>query len=242
MSLEQKIRVLVADDHPIYRDGVRNLLHSERGFNVIGEAATGQDVLHLVNDLNPDVLLLDIRMPELTGLEVLKQLSKRPTSSLNTIVVTASIENTEIIEALLLGARGIVPKHASASLLLKSIRAVMAGEVWASRTITAGLIERLRGPNLSPTHSKILGLTRRELDIAVAVAEGQVNKDIAAKFHISEYTVKHHLTRIFEKLELSNRVELAMFAVNHHLEEHAEEVRTKESSSRATWPNLVRPA
>jgi len=239
MSLKREIKVLVADDHPIYRDGVRNLLEAEGGFHVIGEAATGQDVLQAVNNLNPDILLLDIRMPKLTGLEVLRQLSKRPSSSLNKIVVTASIEKSEIIEALLLGARGIVPKDSSASLLLKSIRTVMRGEIWVSRAITAALIQTLRGSNSSLPDLKILGLTRRELDVAAAVAEGQVNKEIAAKFHLSEYTVKHHLTRIFEKLELSNRVELAMFAASHHLAEHVEELRAKESLDRDA---LVRPA
>jgi DNA-binding NarL/FixJ family response regulator len=242
MSLEREIGVLIADDHPLYRDGVRNLLEAESGFHVIGEAANGEDVLQVVNDLNPDVLLLDIRMPKLTGLEVLKELSEQR-SSLNTIVVTASIEKSEIIEALASGARGIVPKRSCASLLLKSIRTVMAGEFWVSRAITADLVAMLRASKLSAADSKILGLTRRELDVALAVAEGQVNKDIAARFQISEYTVKHHLTRIFEKLHLSNRVELAMFATNHRLAEHADERRTKESlSRRATWPTLVRLA
>jgi two-component system, NarL family, nitrate/nitrite response regulator NarL len=226
MARQQEIRIVIADDHPIFRDGVRKLLEAERGFNVIGEATTGKQALNLVSDLRPDILLLDMMMPELTGLEVLQRLSKQLTS-VRTIVVTASIEKSQIIEALLLGARGIVPKHSSAQMLFKSIRCVMSGEFWITRQIIVELVQKLRSarPSLAP---QAVGLTRRELEVAAAVAEGQVNKDIARSCHISEYTVKHHLTRIFEKLQLSNRVELAMFAVNHRLIDVVEELRSGE--------------
>src|SRR4051812_34990723 len=173
MSL-QEVRIFIADDHPIFRDGVRRLLEAEHGFTIIGEAATGQDVLRLVSDLRPDILLLDMRMCDLTGLEVLRQLSKRP-KYFHTILVTASIDSAEIIEALLLGAEGVVPKHSSSKMLFKSIRSVMAGEFWVSRDIISELVTRLRR---RPAPSNTMGLTRRELEITAAVAEGQVNKDI----------------------------------------------------------------
>jgi two-component system, NarL family, nitrate/nitrite response regulator NarL len=233
--MPQKIRILIADDHPIFRDGVRQLLELE-GFNVIGEATTGEEVPNLVSDLRPDVLLLDMMMPGITGLEVLRRLSKQRASS-HTIVVTAFIEKSEIIEALLLGAEGIVPKHSSSEILFQSIRAVMAGEVWVSPDITVALVERLRAPKPSDAAPDTMGLTRRELEITAAVAEGQDNKNVARSFDISQYTVKHHLTRIFEKLCVSNRVELAMFARRHGLIELVERLRADESSSqRAARP------
>jgi two-component system nitrate/nitrite response regulator NarL len=228
VSLQQEIRILIADDHSIFRDGVRKLLEAEGGFTIVGEATNGTEALDLVNDLRPDVLLLDISMPELTGLEVLRRLPKQ-TAPLRTILLTASVEKSEIIEALLLGAHGIVPKQSASRMLFKSIRTVMAGEFWVSRDLVSDLVETLRGPSSSGVGAKTMGLTRRELEVIAAVVEGQVNKDIAQTFHISEYTVKHHLTRIFDKLGVSNRVELAMFAVNHELVKIAEGMRAEES-------------
>jgi two-component system, NarL family, nitrate/nitrite response regulator NarL len=229
VSLQQEIRILIADDHSIFRDGVRKLLEAEGGFTVIGEATTGTEALDLVNDLRPDVLLLDISMPRLTGLEVLRRLANKA-APMRTILLTASVEKSEIIEALLLGAHGIVPKQSASRMLFKSIRTVMAGEFWVSRDMVSDLVETLRGPsNGGLAGTKTMGLTRRELEVIAAVVEGQVNKDIAQTFHISEYTVKHHLTRIFDKLGVSNRVELAMFAVNHELVKLAEGMRAEES-------------
>jgi len=229
VSLQQEIRILIADDHSIFRDGVRKLLEAEGGFSVVGEATNGIEALDLVNQLRPDVLLLDISMPRLTGLEVLRRLSKE-TAPLRTILLTASVEKSEIIEALLLGAHGVVPKQSASRMLFKSIRTVMAGEFWVSRDMVSDLVETLRGPsNSGLAGAKTMGLTRRELEVIAAVVEGQVNKDIAQTFHISEYTVKHHLTRIFDKLGVSNRVELAMFAVNHELVKMADGMRTEES-------------
>jgi DNA-binding NarL/FixJ family response regulator len=122
------------------------------------------------------------------------------------------------MQALLLGARGVIPKQSTSGLLFKSIRAVMDGELWVSRSMISTLIETLRSySEVENSESKSLGLTRRELDIIAAVVKGHVNKDIAQAFHISEHTVKHHLTRVFGKLGVSNRVKLAIYAVQHGL-------------------------
>ena len=220
MTEEQDIRILIADDHSIFRDGLRKLLEAEGGFRVVGEATSGEEALNLARDLRPDVLLLDLSMPRLTGIEVLRRMQKSP-AALHTILLTASIEKNEIIEGLMLGAHGIVPKQSASQTLFKSIRTVMGGELWVSRDMVSDLVETLRGPARSAIGlSKTFGLTRRELEIVGAVVDGQVNKDIAKGFSISEYTVKHHLTRIFDKLGITNRVELATFAINHDLVKH----------------------
>lgn len=235
MIEQEDIRILIADDHSIFRDGLKKLLEAEGGFRVIGEATTGDEALDLAKDLRPDILLLDLSMPRLTGLEVLRRLSKS-TASLHTILLTASIEKSEILEALLLGAHGVVPKQSASQMLFKSIRTVMSGEFWVSRDMVSDLVDTLRGPAAASIGmSKTFGLTRRELEIIAAVVEGQVNKDIAQVFHISEYTVKHHLTRIFDKLGVSNRVELATFAINHDLVKHLQHLlddAAAESASR----------
>lgn len=220
MREEDDIQILIADDHSIFRDGLRKLLEGEGGFRVVGEATSGEEALHLARDLRPDVLLLDVSMPRLTGIEVLRRLSK-VSAALHTILLTAAIEKSEIIEGLMLGAHGIVPKQSASEMLFKSIRAVMAGEIWVSREMIADLVDALRGPARSAIGlSKTFGLTRRELEIIASVVDGQVNKEIAKTFGISEYTVKHHLTRIFDKLGTTNRVELATFAINHELVKH----------------------
>jgi two-component system, NarL family, nitrate/nitrite response regulator NarL len=229
MQLQQEIRILIADDHSIFRDGLRKLIEAEGGFNVVGEATTGDEALELTKDLQPDVLLLDISMPRLTGLEVLRRLSK-VSSPLRTILLTASIEKSEIVEALQFGARGVVPKQSASRMLFKSIRTVMSGDFWIGRDMVSDLVETLRGPATSGAAvSKTMGLTRREFDVIAAVVEGQSNKDIAQTFHISGYTVKHHLTRIFDKLKVSNRVELAMFAINHDLVKLHNALRAEDS-------------
>ena len=180
----------------------------------------------MTKDLQPDVLLLDVSMPRLSGLEVLRRLPKEIATHI--LLLTAHIEKAKVVDALLLGAQGVVPKQSASEMLFKSIRTVMAGEFWVSRDMTSELVGALRGPlGLGP---KSLGLTRRELEVIEAVVGGRVNKDIAQTFNISEYTVKHHLTRIFDKLGVTNRVELAMFAVNHDLVKQLEDMRGEETA------------
>ena len=216
---ERPIRILIADDHPIFRDGLRRLLESEEGFEVIGEAQDGSEAVKLAQRLKPDILLLDLAMPRVTGLGALKDLEAAGLST-RTIMLTAQIERTEIVTALQLGARGIVLKEAATQLLLKSIRCVMDGQYWVGREGVADLVQMLRQMLTEDEGRKPhFGLTKRELDIVGAIVAGFANKDIARKFSISEDTVKHHLTNIFDKTGVSNRLELALFAVDHKIVE-----------------------
>ncbi|HTM42683.1 MAG TPA: response regulator transcription factor [Terriglobales bacterium] len=212
------MRILLADDHPIFRDGLRRLLETEPGFRVVGEASDGAEAVAMAKKLKPDLLLLDLAMPKHPGLEAVRELGNSDTP-VRILLLTAAVEKEQIVEALQLGARGVVLKESATQLLLNSIRAVMAGQYWVGRETISNLVEYLRGllaPPPAPKQKKF-GLTPRELEIVSAVVAGYTNKDVAAHYKISEDTVKHHLSNIFDKLGVSTRLELALFAVHQDL-------------------------
>jgi DNA-binding NarL/FixJ family response regulator len=216
------VRIVIADDHPIFRDGLRRLLEAEPDLKVMGEASDGAEAVKLARQLKPDILLLDLAMPKHPGLEALRDLSSGGASStpVRVILLTAAAEKSQIVEALQLGARGVVLKDSATQLLLKAIHTVMSGEYWVGRESVSNLVQYLRTlvqSSSDEARQKKFGLTPRELEIVAAVVAGYSNKEIAEYFKISEDTVKHHLSNIFDKLGVSTRLELALFAVNQSL-------------------------
>ena len=213
------IRIVIADDHPIFRDGLRRLLESEPGFEVVGEASDGARAIALASQLKPDILLLDLAMPHVTGIAALRDLAESGTM-VKTILLTAQIGRSDVVTALQLGARGVVLKETATQILFKAIRWVMDGQYWVEREAVGDLVQTLRGLMAAESEEgkkKTFGLTKRELAIVGTIVAGYSNKDIAAKFSISEDTVKHHLTNIFNKVGVSSRLELGLFAVHHKL-------------------------
>jgi two-component system, NarL family, nitrate/nitrite response regulator NarL len=215
----QPVRILIADDHPIFRDGLKRLLESDGEFRIIGEACDGVEAVQLARQLLPEVLLLDLAMPRRTGLDALRELVSQA-HSVRVILLTAAAEKEQIVQALQLGARGVVLKDSATQILLKSIHAVMNGQYWVGRESVSNLVQYLRtlmAPAVNYPHRNRYRLTPRELEIVSAVVAGYANKEIASHFKISEDTVKHHLSNIFDKVGVSTRLELALFAVNQSL-------------------------
>ncbi|MDQ2925979.1 MAG: response regulator transcription factor [Acidobacteriota bacterium] len=213
------IRIVVADDHPVVRFGVKNMLQAEAGFEVVGEAEDGDTAITQTLELEPDVLLLDLSMPRLPGLEAMRAImAKSPRVKI--ILLTSTISTQQIIEALQIGARGIVLKDSVASDLGESLRAVLSGDYWIGGQRVANLLTALHGlmaKAAAVPEKKTFGLTPRELEVVTCIVEGCSNKEVARQFSISEETVKRHLSNIFDKTGVGTRLELALFAINHKL-------------------------
>jgi two-component system nitrate/nitrite response regulator NarL len=226
------IRIVIADDHPLVREGLRALLELQPGFTVAGEAGDGLEAVQMTRALRPDVLLLDLAMPQMNGLEVLKELADTAID-VKAILLTATIEREETLRALRLGARGVVLKESATQMLYKCIRAVMAGEFWVGRERIADLMQILRQMEQEPAReaSPASRLSRRERQVIAAVVEGAGNRDIATDLRLSEQTVKNHLSHIFDKLGVSNRLELALYVVHHRLLDGAGEEASDASGS-----------
>jgi two-component system, NarL family, nitrate/nitrite response regulator NarL len=213
---KQAIRILVADDHAIFRDGLRKLLEASDDAQIVGEAANGVECTKMLAKLKPDILLLDLRMPEKDGLAVLEELNF---DSLTTrvIVLTAAEDDRDVVRAMRLGARGVVLKQSASDLLLKSIHKVYDGEIWLDNRMTAEVIDAFKKSAEAGQRREKPLLSEREKEIVQLVAQGFRNREIGEKLFISEQTVKNHLHNIFDKLGVSDRLELALYAIHHRL-------------------------
>jgi two-component system nitrate/nitrite response regulator NarL len=220
-TTSNQVRVLIADDHPLFREALRELIETDRDFRVVGEANDGREAIRMVGDMGPDILLLDLLMPVKAGLETLQELSTMSHTT-RTLLLAAEVGDSDVVEALRFGARGVVMKQSASEMLFKSMRTVMAGQYWVGRECIGDVIDKMRERASAPgpePRRPTFGLTPRELEIVSTVVNGYANGEIAQKFEISVKTVKHHLTNIFDKLGVSNRLELALFAVHHRVEQ-----------------------
>jgi len=218
-SVRPKCRVVIVDDHTLFREGLRTILEMEDDIEVLADAENAEDIVELVWQTKPDVLLLDIRMPQGSGLDAVPAVL-RISPRTQVLVLTASDEKEEHVRAFRLGAKGVVLKDSARQTLMQAIHTVCAGQVWVDARMTGTLVEELA--QLGPDSSAVVtrdenGLTEREREIVRLVATGQKNREVGATLSISERTVKTHLTNIFQKLGVRDRVGLVMYALRHGL-------------------------
>ena len=216
-SGSEKIRIAIADDHTIFRDGLRRLLTLEEDFEIVAEAQDGTEVMDILRDKEPDILLLDLKMPGLDGLSLLQRIQTQKIKT-KIIVLTASDDEGEYVQAMRYGTSGIVLKQTATELLLKSIRKVYGGEIWLDSKTTAAVMRQFASPSdPGPRERDKPRLSNREREIVALVAQGFKNKEIAERMFISEQTVKNHLHNIFDKLGVSDRLELALYAIHRNI-------------------------
>jgi two-component system, NarL family, nitrate/nitrite response regulator NarL len=213
-QLKPAIRVLMADDHVIFRDGLRKLLEGQADIKIMGEASNGDECLQMLTKLKPDILLLDLRMPGKDGLAVLEE-TNFDSLSTRIIVLTAAEDERDAVRAMRLGARGIVLKQSASDELVKSIHRVHAGEIWMDNRIMAEVMKAFAQESGQRRDKPLL--SDREKEVVQLVAQGYRNKEVGEKLFISEQTVKNHLHNIFDKLGVSDRLELALYAIHHRM-------------------------
>ncbi len=206
--MTEPIRILVADDHPLFREGVVHSLASEPDFAVVGQAVSGEEALRLARDLLPDVLLLDIAMPGWGGLVTAEKITTAcPATKI--VMLTVFEDEDKLLAAFKAGARGYVLKGVSARELANVVRTAASGEVYVSPSLAAGILVALtRGRPADPLEE----LTGRESEILTLVGQGLTNREIGDRVHLSEKTIKHYITNILEKLQVRSRVEAALVA------------------------------
>lgn len=211
--MQDKIRILIADDHPMFREGVTQTLAGEKDFTIIGQASSGKEAFELAAELLPDVLLLDITMPDQNGIAVAKKISAT-FPVIQIIMLTASENEDDLMKALKAGARGYVLKGISAKELAKVIRTIAGGETFISPEMANILLFELSQPNQPDPFSD---LSEREREILNLVAEGLTNREIGEQIYLSEKTIKHYMTNILQKLHVRSRVEAALLAQERKL-------------------------
>lgn len=210
--MDKPIEIAIADDHAVLRESLATLLETQPDMKVIWKAANGNEALRLVQDRHPDVLLLDLFMPEGNGFEVLRVLD-REGNRVASVVLTGSESQMDYLQVVRLGARGLVLKGDDPAQLFAAIREVSSGELWFPPEIAQGVLNAMAGETRTEKPGNIGRLSERERQIAQLVANGLRNRDIAAELKISENTVKRHLQSIFDKTGARDRLELAVMAI-----------------------------
>jgi NarL family two-component system response regulator LiaR len=213
MSETERVRLLIADDHPVVRQGLRAFLETQPEIEIVGEAVDGEDAVQQVERLLPDVVLMDIVMPKIDGIQAIRRL-REVSPSTQAIVLTSFADDDKIVAAVRAGAAGYLLKDAHPQELLSAIRAVARGEALLAPSIAARLIRELSRPNDDPAADV---LTARELDVLRLIANGRSNKEIAQDLVLSEKTVKTHVSNILAKLHLADRTQAALYAVRQRI-------------------------
>jgi len=209
------IRILVADDHGVLRAGLRALLNAEPDLEVVGEAADGLTALRLVADLRPDVVLMDLSMPGMDGIQVARRL-KETLPGTRVLILTVHEDESLLREAIQAGASGYIIKRAVESELINAIHAIYSGGLYVHPAMTRALIRDL-APSLAPDESQAEPLTPREIDVLRLIAQGYTNRQVAEKLNVSVRTVESHRANLTSKLGLSSRAELVRYAKEHDL-------------------------
>lgn len=208
------IRVMLADDHILLREGIRQLLEFDGSIQVVGEASDGEECLQKVIKTKPDVLLLDVNMPKMNGIEVLEEIKKK-NIDVKVLILTVHNEMEYLLKAVNIGVDGYILKDSESTELKKAINVVMSGENYIQPNLIPALNNRLINRDIDK--DKIASLTKRELEVLIQVANGMFNKEIADSLHISERTVKNHISNIFKKIEVSDRTQAAVFAIKNNI-------------------------
>jgi DNA-binding NarL/FixJ family response regulator len=207
------VRVLIVDDHDLFRSGLRNLLEDE-GVQVVGEAAAGLEALDIVRDVAPDVVVMDLNMPGMTGVEATRHISTIAPLT-RVVMLTISDQDNDVIDAILAGACGYLLKDSSIQELIAGIRAAAQGESLISPTIATKVLQRVRASSTQPSIESTIRaeLSEREIEVLKLIANGKDNAMIAGELHISPKTVKNHISNILMKLQIDNRIQAAVYAV-----------------------------
>lgn len=212
-----KIRVLIADDHSMMRQGLKQILELENDITVIAQASNGSEAVKLAREQKPDIILMDINMPGTNGIQAIKELKleKHPSK---VIVLTIHQDREYLFKTLQMGAEGYVLKDAETDVLIEAIRNVFRGQSYIQPNMTKELVKEFNRVTL---HERDRGdetaLTAREIEVLELIAEGMINKEIAKQLYISEKTVKNHVSNIFKKLNVSDRTQAAIYAFKHNL-------------------------
>lgn len=208
------ISVVIADDHCLIREGLKKVFEYDTSIRIIGEVENGRECITMVKNLHPQILILDINMPVMDGIETLKEI-KEINKNQKILILTSSMKVESIIECMNNGADGYVSKNSSINEIKEAIISVINGDTYIQSNLIPMLNNRLAKIDIDK--DKIESLTNRELEVLIQIAEGMINKEIAIKLNISERTVKNHISSIFKKIDVTDRTQAAVFAIRNNL-------------------------